>query len=68
MTNLDLVQMKKHKNEVLFSVNVGTVVVDNLNLWNGGSNNIYGKDQKMIIIIFCYSMQNNINLKKIQVK
>ena len=42
--------MKKHKNEVLLSVKAGTVVVANLNLWHGGSNNISGKDRKMIML------------------
>ncbi len=42
--------MKKHKNEVLLSVKAGTVIVANLNLWHGGSNNISGKDRKMIML------------------
>ena len=42
--------MKRHKNEVLLSVKAGTVIVANLNLWHGGSNNISGKDRKMIML------------------
>ena len=42
--------MKKHKNEKMINVKAGTIVVANLNLWHGGSNNISGKDRKMIMI------------------
>ncbi len=42
--------MKKHKKEKLMNVKAGTIVVANLNLWHGGSQNKSGKDRKMIMI------------------
>ncbi len=57
--------MKKQKNEILVSVKAGTIVVANLNLWHGGSENKSGKDRKMIMInIKNRKYQQLINYKK----
>ena len=37
--------MKKHVKEKLMNVKAGTIVVANLNLWHGGSQNKSGKDR-----------------------
>ena len=42
--------MKKQKKEKIMNVKAGTIIVANLNLWHAGSENISGKQRKMIMI------------------
>lgn len=57
--------MARHKDEKIMNVKAGTIVVANLNLWHGGSQNKSGKDRKMIMInIKSRKLPQLINYKK----
>lgn len=56
---------KSHKKEIRMNVKAGTMVIANLNLWHGGSQNISGKPRKMIMInIKRRNLPQLINYKK----